>query len=89
MGQFSRFTVTIHLCSLRQMTEADRKDAPAKLVRDAKAPRNGQASGIDARIRAFEIQYEMTSDEAREKFRRGELKDTADVAQWMLHLSRG
>jgi hypothetical protein len=69
------------------MNQPQRDEALSGLVREAKAPRNGQAKGIDAKIRAFEIKYEMTSAEAREKFRRGELKDTADIAQWMVLLA--
>lgn len=40
-------------------------DALAALVRDSKAPRSGQASGIDARVGGFEIQFEMTSEDNR------------------------
>lgn len=77
----------VKLASLRTMAQTERNRALSGLVHEAKAPRNGQAKGIDARLRMLEIKYEMTSTEAREKYRRGELPDTADTAQWMVLLA--
>jgi hypothetical protein len=72
------------LGQLSKMQEGERGRALGELVRAAKAKPNGQMREIDGRIRAFEIRYEMTSTEMRERFRRSELADTAEVAQWLM-----
>ena len=53
---------SISLNTLRALPAADRAQALAELAANAAAPRNGQSPVLDARIRRFEQQYEMTSD---------------------------
>jgi hypothetical protein len=72
------------LAELSKMTESQRNSALEDLVRAAQAPPNGQLSALEAEIRDFEIRYEMTSDEMRAGFRAGNVRDTADIAKWLM-----
>ena len=71
---------------LSKLPPEERERQLAELVHRAKAPRNGQAKDLEARIRAFEIRYEMTSKDMRERFARGEVADTADISEWLILL---
>jgi hypothetical protein len=42
---------------------------------------------LDAEIHELEVRYEMTSAAMRERWRRGELRDTADTSRWLVLLS--
>lgn len=75
------------LSELRGAGDEERSRKLSELVEDARSPRNGQARDIDARLRAYEIQYGMTSEEMRAKFRAGKQEDTADIARWLMLLS--
>lgn len=77
---------SISLNTLRAMPAADRARALAELAANAAAPRNGQSAVLDARIRFFEQQYEMTSDELHQRLRSGQQTETADVAKWLFLL---
>jgi hypothetical protein len=68
---------------LSKMDAGDRERALDDLVSKARAKPSGQVRELDGRIRAFEVRYEMTSAEMRARFGRGELADTADVAEWL------
>jgi hypothetical protein len=78
-------STTIKLSKFGSMSEGERGSALADLVSAARAPRNGQALGIVARIEAFERQYGMTSAEMLERFRAGAI-DNADVSRWLMLL---
>ena len=69
-----------------RMDASGQRSAVEEISRCALAPRNGQAHSIDARILAFEVRYEMTSQVMRERFATGELQDTADLARWLMLL---
>lgn len=60
-------------------------------VAASKKPPNGQISVVEAKLRAFEARYEMSTETMRIKFRLGELKDTAEISQWLIlsKVSRG
>ena len=77
---------SIFLNTLRALPAADRAQALADLAANAAAPRNGQSAVLDARIRVFERQYEMTSDELHQRLRTGQQTETADVAKWLFLL---
>jgi hypothetical protein len=68
------------------MPPGERERALDDLVHKAKGKPNGQLKSLDAEIRGFEIRYEMSSDEMRAAFGRGEVRDTADVAKWLILL---
>lgn len=76
----------VRLSDLAHMPKADADKALGELVTSASGRRNGQAAALDARIRQFELQYEVTSDEMRERLATGELKETADIASWLFYL---
>lgn len=78
--------MTLKLSELAKMPKPQRDAALADLVRAAKAPRNGEAKILDERIRAFEVQYEMTSEQMLERLAAGDLHDTADIAKWTMLL---
>jgi hypothetical protein len=75
----------IKLSEFGAMSEHERNCALDELVTAARAPRNGQALGIVARIEAYEKQYGMTSAEMRAQFRAGNF-DNADVSRWLMLL---
>jgi hypothetical protein len=73
----------IRLSDLRDLSPGARESALADLVSVARAPVNGQAVALQARIASFERRYEMTSDEFVQRFERHELEETADYANWL------
>ena len=77
---------SISLNTLRALPAAERDRALAELAANAAAPRNGQSAVLDARIRFFEQQYEMTSAELHQRLRSGQQTETADVAKWLFLL---
>lgn len=75
--------VTIPSAALRQMSEAER----TRLLEDAfaespKALANYLAV-LDARLRVFEQRYELPSSALPEAMASGQLRDTADVSDWL------
>jgi hypothetical protein len=76
----------MRIVGLSKRSAEERARLSEELGKKATAPRNGQAVDIDARLRAFEVRYEMTSTEMRVRFSRGEVRDTADVARWLMLL---
>ena len=77
---------SISIGTLQAMPAADRARALAELAANAAVPRNGQSAVLDARIRFFEQQYEMTSDELHQRLRSGQQTETADVSKWLFLL---
>jgi hypothetical protein len=41
---------------------------------------------LNARIKQFEMRYEMSSDTMRTKVSAGEMKETAEIASWLFWL---
>lgn len=84
-------TAMRHVVSLADLTKMDqpRKDGTLDdLVRRARDGKpNGSLSAIDAQIRKFEVQYEMSSEEMLARHRNGQQADTADISRWMMLLS--
>lgn len=75
--------LTIPSSALRHMTEAER----AKLIEGAFAV-SGEALAnylkvLDARLRVFEQRYELPSSELHSALTAGELRDTAEVSEWL------
>jgi hypothetical protein len=69
------------------MNESERNQEVAKLVEVAKQNRNnGSAPMLNARIRQFEMRYEMSSDTMRQRLRAGEIRETAEIADWLFWL---
>ncbi len=68
---------------LLSMSEKDRSKTLADLVAAANAPRNGQALRIDARIRKYELRYEMSSNDLLAKLAANTVRETAEIADWL------
>jgi hypothetical protein len=77
----------VKLSDLANMPVADSDRVLGELVRSAKASRNGQRAVLDARIREFEIRYEMSSATMRQQLRDGSLQETAEIARWLMALA--
>ena len=77
---------TVSMAELRAMTAGQRKSVVADLLSRATAARNGQASALDDRIRDYELRFEMTSTELRERLRSGQQPETAEIAKWLFLL---
>jgi hypothetical protein len=78
----------VPVAHLTKMEQPYKDGALDDLVRRARTGKpNGPVSALDAQVREFEARYEMSSDEMLARFCRGEQKDTADIARWMVLLS--
>lgn len=75
--------LTIPSEALRHMSEADR----AQLLEAAFAVSPAAVANyllvLDARLRTFEQRYELPSHGVADALRRGELRDTKDVSEWL------
>ena len=79
---------SVRLSDLSYMSESERNQELGKLVEVAKQNRNnGSDPLLNARIRQFEMRYEMSSDTMRERLRTGEIRETAEIAKWLFLLS--
>ncbi len=76
----------IKLKALYEMSAQEREKTLSELVKGANLPRNGHPSRLDARIREFEVRFEMTSAELHERLRAGVLEETAEIAKWLFLL---
>jgi hypothetical protein len=71
---------------LRSMTVDERNQALAAIVQQGRGAQNGERAILNARIRAFEERYEISSADLREALRVGRMKETAEVARWLFWL---
>jgi ABC-type molybdate transport system ATPase subunit len=74
---------TVKLSELGQMTQGEQAEVLTELVASAQSKRNGQAAILSARIRVYEQRYEMSSSTLISRLRKGEVKETADIAMWL------
>lgn len=58
----------------------------AAVVRSAKAAPNGGLDRLNAQIREFEVRYEVESGHLRAALSQGRIRDTGDVARWLVLL---
>lgn len=78
---------SVRLADLDALTPQELSDALAALVAEAQGPANGHFAMAEARVRAFEQRYEMTSAELHERLRNGTQRETAEVAEWLFWLA--
>lgn len=71
----------MRLSQFRNLSEEELKSKVNALVNE-----KPDVEGLNDRIRELEIRYEISSKEAREKYREGKLPDTAEMNQWMIFL---
>jgi hypothetical protein len=77
----------VALSKLASLGEKDCNAVLGSIARAAQAPRNGQATQINARIAAYEAQFKIASSEIGKALASGELKEDEDVAQWLMLLA--
>jgi deoxyribose-phosphate aldolase len=77
----------IKLSRLSDMSDSDRKDALTALVDAARVKTNGGVSALNARVKKFELRYEMSSEELKRKCAEGKIKETAEIAKWLFLLN--
>ena len=53
-----------------------------KLLALEKAAARRELAELEERLRAFEVRYQMPSEVFYQRFRAGELGDTADMVEW-------
>jgi molybdenum-dependent DNA-binding transcriptional regulator ModE len=81
-------TYGIRGSDLAKLTEPERNVMLEHLVRHARS--GGSATGravLQAKIRALECRYEMTSSEMLKKFRAREIRETAEISKWLFLIS--
>lgn len=78
---------SVKLSDLATMTAAEREAQLARLVQAATTKGAQDTSVLDARIRRYELRYEMSSETLLERLKRGEQKETAEIANWLFLLN--
>lgn len=76
----------ISLSRLKSASPNRRAELLSGLVRDARRPANGYVDRLTAQIAEYERRYEMPSLVMVERIKRGELKETDDIASWLMLL---
>lgn len=71
---------------LRSLSRQERDRALVALMDEAAAPVNGRVLANKARIRSFELRYEMSSEQLLERLARNAYTETAEVSEWLFCL---
>jgi hypothetical protein len=84
-------THPIRMADLQALSPQERQKALELLAADAVGPTNGHALAALGRIREYERRYEMTSAVLLERLSRGEIRETAEIAEWLfwVNVQRG
>lgn len=77
---------TIRPADLQAMTPQEQDRLLTAFLERAKAPTNGQLGAAETRVRAYEQQYEMRSEEMLAKLSRNEMRETKEIANWLFWL---
>ena len=77
---------SVRLSELRGLSQEERTRRLSSLARAAFAAPNGEVEKLDARIRVFECKYEKRSDHMLQDFNEGKIRETADIASWLVLL---
>jgi hypothetical protein len=82
---------TVRLADLQALSPAERQEVLNRLAADAVGPANGLAAAAVARIRDYERRYEMTTAVLLERLGKGEVRETAEIAEWLfwVNVQRG
>jgi hypothetical protein len=76
----------VRSADLALMSTEERDIVLGRLVESATGPRNGQRAEIEARIRRFELRYEIASEQLLTELATGTRKETAEIAEWLFWL---
>lgn len=79
----SAVPTTIRSADLRNMTEEERARVIDEAFEHADETEADYLAELDARIKEFEVRYEVPTSGLYEALAAGRLYDTADVSQWM------
>lgn len=75
--------VTIPSAALRHMSEAERTRLLDAAFDSSPRALANYLAVLDARLRVFEQRYELPSTALPEALASGQLRDTADVSEWL------
>lgn len=74
------------LAQLKSMSTERRRQALGGLIAAARGPANGEVRLVEDKVRAYEARFDCSSETMRERVARGDLKETADVCDWLMLL---
>jgi hypothetical protein len=77
----------ISLSRLKSASPNKRDELLSALVSEAREPANGMVDRLSARIAEYERRYELSSLEMVEQVQSGDLKETDDIASWLMLLN--
>ena len=84
---------TVRLSDLQALSPTERQELLGRLAADAAGLSNGVAAAAAAiaRIREYERRYEMTTAILLERLGKGEIRETAEIAEWLfwVNVQRG
>ena len=78
--------VRIALNELGTMSPAELQAETATLMQASRQAEVKGTPSLDSRIRKFEVRYEMTSDELQTLLAEGDVRETAEIAEWLFLL---
>ena len=76
----------LSLSRLKSASANKRDELLYELINDARGPANGAVDRLSAQIAEYERRYELSSLEMVEQVQRGDLKETDDIASWLMLL---
>lgn len=79
-------TYQLKFKDLAGMIPEERGAEYSTAARELRAPERSGLEALDARIREYELRYEISSEDLLEKLERGEMKETAEIARWLFLL---
>jgi hypothetical protein len=71
---------------LRKLSPDERRKVYAQLAEAAFATPNGEIEELNAELRSYEQRYELSSAHLVQALESGHLRETADVASWVITL---
>ena len=74
---------TVRLADLQALSPAKRAQVLERLTADAIGPANEFAAAGVARIKDYERRHEMTTAVLLERLHKGEVRETAEIAEWL------
>lgn len=72
--------------ALGHLSEQARLAELGALVENARTANGSASAYLEGRIRAFELQYEMTSADLLATLEAGQQRETAEIAEWLFLL---
>ena len=76
----------LRLSRLKSASPGKREKLLSELISEARKPANGAVDRLTAQIAEYERRYELPSLAMVEQVQRGDLKETDDIASWLMLL---